>query len=112
MAENIEKLKTENEALKQRLSLYEIDATFRGYYALNKIVNQQINRLQKFDIESEIGQNSKEDKIYDRTKAIWEGLKEMISDLNILKAELKISGDEDKDNKKVPFIESVAVARY
>lgn len=99
-------------SLEQRLSLYEKDATFRGYYALNKIVNQQIERLQKFNLETEITQNAKDDKTYDRTKNIWEGLKGMISDLVALKTELKISGDQDKDiNKKVPFIETVAEQR-
>jgi hypothetical protein len=102
----------ENDVLKKRISLYENDATYRGYYALNKIVNQQVDRLNKFNLESEISQNAKEDKVYDRTKAIWEGLRGMISDLNILKAELKITGNEERDGKKVPFIETVAEPRY
>lgn len=107
----LEQEKKKVSELEHRLSLYENDSVFKGYYALNKIVNQQIKRLNAFDLDTEISQNPKDDKVYDRTKAIWEGLKGMISDLNALKSELKISGNEDKDSKKVPFIETVATTR-
>ena len=97
--------------LEQRLRLYETDATFRGYYALNKIANEQIDILNSFKLSDEIGNNPQDDKKYDRVKSIWEGVKGIIRDLNSLKAELKITGNEDKDTKKVPFIERVAETR-
>jgi hypothetical protein len=97
--------------LEQKMQRYEKDAVYRGYYALNNIVNQQIDILNSFKLKDEIGSNPKEDKQYDRVKGIWEGLKGMIVDLNSLKTDLKISGDESKDNKDVPFIETVAEKR-
>ena len=111
MPEEIDDLKRENTLLAHKLSLYEKDAVFRGYYALNKIVNQQVDILNDFNIKMEIGQNPKEDKQYDRVKAIWENLKTMIIDLNALKLELRITGSQEKDNKNVPFIERVAETR-
>lgn len=97
--------------LEQKLALYEQDATVRGFYALNKIVNQQVDALNDFNILTEISQNPKEEKKYDRIKSIWEGLKVMITDLNALKLELKITGDENKDKRKLTFIESLAEKR-
>ncbi len=97
--------------LEQKVQRYEKDAVFRGYYALNNIVNQQIDILNGINLKTEIGSNPKEDKQYDRVKGIWEGLKGMIIDLNGLKADLKITGDETFDNKDVPFIETVAQTR-
>lgn len=90
MAETIEELK-------KKLALYETDATKKGFYALNRIVNLQVEQLNKFELDTEIGQNPKDDKKYDRVKALWEGLRSMISDLNALKIELKITGNEKED---------------
>lgn len=95
--------------LEQKLALYENDPVKRGYFSLVNIVNQQIDILNQFNLKSEIGSNPKEDKQYDRVKAIWEGLKEMIIDLRNLRIELKIS-EEDKEDE-TPFIESIAQQR-
>ena len=55
MPDEIETLTKKVAALEQRLSLYENDAVYRGYYALNKIVNQQVDILNSFNLQSEIG---------------------------------------------------------
>lgn len=105
----IENLKKQVSVLEQKLALYEKDPVKRGYFSLVNIVNQQINILNQFNLKDEIGSNPKEDKQYDRVKAIWEGLKEMIIDLRNLRIELKIS-EEDKEDE-TPFIESIAQQR-
>ena len=97
--------------LEQKLALYEKDATYRGYYALNKIVNEQVDILNEFTIRTEIGNNPKEDKKYDRVQEIWTKIPAMITNLNALKIELRITGDESKDSRKVPFIEGIATKR-
>lgn len=109
--ETVDELKKQVNVLEQRLALYEKDAIVRGYYILNKIVNQQVDVLSKFSLSEEITKNPKDDKYYDRTKGLWEGLKGMILDLNGLKSELRLSGDENKDSRNVPFIETVATKR-
>jgi hypothetical protein len=117
MAEDIEYIKKYEQeqkkvsVLEQRLSLYQKDATFGGYYALNNIVNQQVKILNEFELNKEISLNPKEDKKYDRVKSIWEDLSKMITALNSLKTELKISGNEEKDSKDVPLIEQFAEKR-
>jgi hypothetical protein len=78
------------------------DPAKRGYYALNKILYQQIEYLENFNIKEQIGADPKQDKIYDRAKGIWEGLKTMILDCRALKSELKIPfEEEDKEIKKI-----------
>lgn len=78
------------------------DPSKRGYYALCRMLYQQIEYLEKFDLKTQIEGNPKEDKIYDRAKGLWEGLKTMILDCRTLKQELKISSDEDeKEMKKI-----------
>jgi hypothetical protein len=83
------------------------DIAKRAFLSICRIVNQQTKRLDKFDLDKEIGQNPKEDKIYDRTIAILEGMPKMIKDINALRAELKITKKEEEQT----FIDSVADTR-
>lgn len=103
--ENIEELISKIKRLEQQLAEKEQiikDPAKRGYYAYNKILYQQIEYLEKFNLKTQIEGNPKEDKIWERAAKIWEGLKTMILDGRILKQELKISAEEDdKEMKKI-----------
>lgn len=97
--DELEKYKKQVSVLEKKLAEAEKiikDPTKRGYYALNRILYQQIQFLEDFDLKEQIGANPKEDKIYDRAKGIWEGLKTMILDCRTLKGELKIPLDEEE----------------
>jgi len=111
MADELKEAQKRIEILEQRLQLYENDAVYRGYYVLNKVVNEQIGILISLNLENEIKKDPKEDKKYDRVKGIWEGLKGMLTDLNTLKVELKITGDEEKDKRKTAFLDTLAIKR-
>ena len=118
MAETVEELKKLLEKEKQKVAflekenrLYKMDATIRGYYVQNKIVNQQIDLLDKFSLETEIKLNPKEDKFYDRAMSLSDNMPKTIASLNALKTELKITGNEDKDKRSVPLAERLAESR-
>jgi hypothetical protein len=98
-----EQLQKENELLKRKLAYFEKDAASRGFFSLNRIVNQQIDRLNSFDLDTEIKQDPKTDKVYDRTQAIWEKLPKLISELNSLRFELKIDEGEEEKEKLIPI---------
>ena len=104
MPDETEELKKKIKVLEQQLTEKESiikDPSKRGYYALNKILYQQIAYLENFDLKTEIDGDPKKDKVYDRAKGIWEGLKTMILDCRSLKQELKIpSNEEEKRYKK------------
>jgi hypothetical protein len=76
------------------------DPSKRGYYALNKILYQQIEYLENFKLKESLEANPKDEKIFERTKGIWEGLKTMIMDCRTLKGELKIPFDEEEKEIK------------
>lgn len=76
------------------------DPSKRGYFALCKILYQQIEYLEDFNLGEQIGQNPKDDKVYDRVKGIWEGLKTMILDCKTLKHELSVTNDEEEKEIK------------
>lgn len=105
MTDETLELQKKVKALEQQLTDKEKiikDPSKRGYYAFCKILYQQIEYLEDFDLRKEIVQNPKEDKVYDRVKGIWEGLKTMIMDCRALKDELKISSiEEEKEMQKI-----------
>jgi hypothetical protein len=89
--------------LEQRLRLYEEDPERRGYFSLLRTLNQHVDILNKFDLDKEITSNSKEDKIYDRTKSLWEGLAPLIILVKSLKTELRITAEEEEKEKTGRF---------
>jgi hypothetical protein len=120
MSETIDTLRRDNanltrqlEVALQKLSIYEDeDLEKEGYFALKAMVKQQIDIIKEFKIKDEISKSPKDDKYYDRVKALSEGLKSMITDLKTLKMELKISPDEERESevkrKRAITAESVA----
>ncbi|MES2382391.1 MAG: hypothetical protein V4538_15195 [Bacteroidota bacterium] len=110
MAE-LEELKKENEELKKQLSEMSGSIEVSAFYSLRRILSLQAKRLDKFDLDKEIGSNSKEDKVYDRTLDIVVKMPKMISELNSLKSELKLTGNEDEDKKNKAFVDNIAQSR-
>ncbi|MGL4501335.1 MAG: hypothetical protein ACRCU2_19850 [Planktothrix sp.] len=104
---DIEGLKKENIDLKQqlkvamqKLAIYEDENLEReGYFALKFWVRQQVDIVKEFKLKDEITKNPKDDKFYDRVKALGEGLKESITDLKILRTELRITQKEDEQGE-------------
>lgn len=88
--------------LEKTLADYENDPNNNGYFAVKRIVNQQIKYLQGFVIKDKISGKASEDATYARTKDMWEGLPKMISDLNVLKRDLKISSEEEANESVTP----------
>jgi len=93
MADNIEDLK-------KRLDYYEKDPEKRAYFSLVRIVNQQVDYLNEFNIKSNIGGKASEDATFARTQGIWEKLPSMITSLNDLKSVLKIKKQDEQDELK------------
>lgn len=99
--------KTENNNLKQqlkvvldRLAVYEDEDLEReGYYAFKLWVRQQVDIVKDFKLDEEIKKNPKDDKFYDRVKALGEGLKSSLTDLKTLRTELRITYKEEKEEE-------------
>lgn len=94
MAETIEELV-------KKLAYYEKDPEKRAYFALVRIVNQQVDYLNDFNIKNNIGGKASEDATFARTQGIWEKLPSMITSLNDLRAILKIKRQDEEDEMKI-----------
>lgn len=91
--------KKSNQYLQSKLRFYELPSPARAYYVGQKILNQQVDYLDKFDLANEIGSNPKEDKVYDRAIDLFEKLSANAVKIDSLKRELNLSGDKEKDIK-------------
>lgn len=105
----IRRLERENEELKIKIKSYEAPGDMRAFYAMQRILNQQADFLSKFDLEYEIKRYEKDDKVYDRASELWEKLPTAISKLAILKTEIGVTGNEEKDVAiKASFLDRIA----
>lgn len=102
--ESIEELKKELAHYQRLLGLAENDVSYKGYLAYVKIVRQQVEFLENFNIKSNIDGKKTETAIYERAESMWANLPKMVSQLNTLKLELKIEWDsEEGKTKKMPL---------
>jgi hypothetical protein len=103
MAETIQDIKKQNELLLKKLDYYEKDAAFGGFFTLNRIVNQQREYLNKFSIAGYIASEDKVEQLaYKNAKDLWENLPDMITQLNRLRIDLKLDGNENEE-KIIPM---------
>lgn len=107
----IEKLQEENSALKKEIATYKINGAVGLYYELNRLVNETINYTRTTSISSLLTDGEKGDKKFERTMALIKNAKEHVLDLEEIKVKLNLTGNENKDKEKVPFIETVATKR-
>jgi hypothetical protein len=110
MPETVEELKKKVDEYEKMIGIGEYDIAKNAFFAICRIADLQTKRLNKFNLETEIAKDAKEDKIYDRTKAIWEGMAKMISDINSLRKELGIGKAEvaQQFSKQMTTSETIA----
>lgn len=111
LKKKIQELERQNVYLENKINFYERPSAARAFYVAQKMLNQQVDYLDKFNFESEIGSNPKEDKIFDRAIEAYEKLTVNASKINNLAIELGLTKDEKKDTEKKPFVETIAESR-
>ena len=100
MSENIDYKKL-CEEYEKVLGIGEGDPAKDGYKVLVKMLRQQNDFLDSFDIKSRIASDDKSDIIlYKNAKELWEKLPSMIKDVSALRIELKMDGENKMDIKK------------
>lgn len=96
--------------LEERLSVYEQNGSAKLYYALNRKMNEMGDMLNDNSLKS-INLDDPKDKSFDRIFKLLEKSETVASSAKVLGAIAGITGDEDKDVAKKPFIETIATRR-
>ncbi len=111
MAKTAEEYEKEIKQLKDENASYKVNGAVGLYYELNRLVNETIKYTRNTSISSLLTEGEKGDKKFERTMALIKNAKEHVIDLEDIKVKLRLTGNEDKDKEKVPFIETVASKR-
>lgn len=108
MAEsNDEKIKR----LEDEIASYRVNGAVGLYYELNRLINETIKYSRGKSISSLLSEGEKGDKTFERTMALIKNAKEHVLDMEDIKNKLGLTGNQTKDQEKVPFIETVATKR-
>ena len=98
------------EELKAKLSLYEQDGAAKLYYSLNRKMNEMANLMNKNDL-SNVTMDDPKDKTFERLKAIWGDAASIATAVDALGKLAKVTGDEQADIQRKPFVDTIADKR-
>lgn len=97
--------------LEAELASYKLNGAIGLYYELNRLVNQAVLFSRGKTIQSLIAGDEKADKTFERFLALIKSAKDNVIDMEEIKAKLNLTGDEDKDRIRKPFIDRIADKR-
>lgn len=100
----------EIEELKRRLELYEQNGTAKLYYALNRKANEMADLLNKTNL-SNLNLDDAKDKTFERLKIIWNDSASLSNAIKELGISAGVTGKEDEDIRRRPFVELIADSR-
>lgn len=96
--------------LEAKIQVYEQNGAAKLYYALNRKMNEMGDMLNDNSLKS-INLDDPKDKSFDRIFKLLEKSETVASSAKVLGTIAGITGDEDKDVNKKPFIETIATRR-
>lgn len=96
--------------LEGKVKVYEENGAAKLYYALNRKMNEMGDMLNDNSLKS-INLDDPKDKSFDRIFKLLEKSETVASSAKVLGTIAGITGDEDKDVARKPFIETVATRR-
>lgn len=98
------------EYLQAKIKLYENDGAAKLFYSLNRKMNEMADIMNKNNLGNLSIEDAK-DKTFDRLKVIWQDAASIASAVKALGDIAGVTGDENKDVSKKPFVESIADSR-
>lgn len=97
-------------ALEDKLVSLGVKGDAKLYYSLNKNMSDLSDILDNTDM-SEIDLSDPKDKTMERLKTIWAAITPLAETLKFLKSTAGITGDEEVDKIRKPFVDTIADAR-
>ncbi len=98
------------EALKAKIKIYEQNGAAKLYYALNRKMNEMADMLNANSLTG-INLDDPKDKSFDRVFKILEKSETVSNSATSLKIFAGISGIEEEDINKKPFVDTIAESR-
>lgn len=105
-----EQEKNKTEVLLKKLQRFEENGTAKLFYALNRKSNEMADILNANSLD-DLSIGDKDNKSFDRIFKILEKSETVANSVKTLGEAAGVTGDEEKDVKKKPFIERLAEKR-
>jgi hypothetical protein len=103
MAETIEELKA-------KILLYEQNGAAKLFYSLNRKMNEMADIMNKTSLAT-LSLDDPKDKTFDRLKFIWNDASSIATAVKELGNTAGVTGNEEKDVSRKPFVETIADKR-
>ena len=98
------------EELKEKLKGYEQNGAAKAAYAINRKLNELADMLNRTNVAN-IDIADAKDKSFERLKAAWGEMASLGEAYKTLAASAGITGDEQADVEKKPFVSTIAETR-
>lgn len=98
------------EELKERLKRYEQNGAAKLYYSLQRKMNEMADMLNNHNLAS-LDVDDAKSKTFDRLKTIWNDAEGIAKGTEALGKLAKVTGNEDEDVSKKPFVDTIAESR-
>ena len=103
MAETVEELKA-------KLQLYENNGAAKLFYSLNRKMNEMADIMNKNSLAT-LSLDDPKDKTFERLKVIWNDASSIATAVKALGETAGVTGDENKDIARKPFVDTIAEPR-
>ena len=98
------------EEFKAKLAKYEENGAAKLAYALNRKMNEMADLLNKSTL-STLDLTDPKDKTFERLKVVWNDCASISTAFRTLADSAGITGEENKDISKKPFVDTIAETR-
>ena len=97
--------------LKQKIAFYEKNGSANLYYSLNRKMNEMAELMNSTNLKN-LDITDPKDKSFERLKVIWDSAAKVAEACKLLgQAAGVITGNEEDDINKKPFVDTIADAR-
>ncbi len=96
--------------LRYKISLYEQNGAAKLFYSLNRKMNEMADLMNSKNLK-DISVDDPKDKTFDRLKIIWQDAASIAQSVDALGKLAKVTGNEEEDINRKPFVDTIAEPR-
>lgn len=105
-----EEEKKKTSVLEQKIASMEVDGKAKLYYALNRNMSDLATMLDGAKLDT-VNMDDPKDKTMERLKIIWASVNPLVTTISLLGTSTGITGNEEVDTARKPFVETIASDR-
>jgi len=97
-------------AFEKKWDALELQGKAKLYYSLNRNMSDLSDMLDGIELKK-VNMDDPKDKTMERLKMIWASVKPLVETINLIREASGITGDENKDTERKPFVNTIAQDR-